>query len=118
VREHLNVDSRFVHFLEPQGAEIFEPRILLARPPGLAAGEGLFQFVVPVMLFDGNDRTMRFLEQAALPFFDSGFVFHLSPSGRGRLAREAGKPGEGDRNFDFKLGYPLTPTLFPPGRGS
>ena len=35
---------------------------------GLAAGESLFQFVVPVMLLDGNDRTMRFLEQAALPF--------------------------------------------------
>src|SRR5262249_56750869 len=68
VREHLNVDARFVHFFEPQRPEIFEPVILLAGPAGLAAGEGLFQFVVPVMLFDGNDRTMRFLEQAALPF--------------------------------------------------
>src|SRR5262249_39883861 len=68
VREHLNVDARFVHFFEPQRPEIFEPVILLAGPAGLAAGEGLFQFVVPIMLFDGNDRTMRFLEQAALPF--------------------------------------------------
>src|SRR5262252_2764124 len=48
--------------------EIFEPRILLAGPAGLAAGKGFFQFVVPVMLLDGNDRTMRFLEQATLPF--------------------------------------------------
>ena len=60
--------SRFVHFFQPQGPEIFQPRILLAGPAGLAAGKGLFQFVVPVMLFDGNDRTVRFLEQAALPF--------------------------------------------------
>jgi|SRR6516225_11676572 len=67
VREHLNVDAGFVHFLQPQGPEIFEPRILLAGPAGLAAGEGLFQFVVPVMLFDGNDRTMRFRKQSSLP---------------------------------------------------
>jgi hypothetical protein len=69
VREHLNVDAGFVHFFQPERAEVLEPGILLAGPAGLAAGKGLFQFVVPVMLFDGNDRTMRFLEQAALPFF-------------------------------------------------
>ena len=67
VREHLNVDCGFVHLFEPQRAEIFQPRILLAWPPGLAAGIGFLQFVVPVMLFERDDGTMRFLEHCDSP---------------------------------------------------
>jgi len=94
VREHLDVDSRFVHFFEPQGPEIFEPRILLARPAGLAAGKGLFQLVVPVMLFDGNDRTMQFLEQTALPLFCRA----VRRTRRGSSPRAVSHPGASDRS--------------------
>ena len=46
-------------------AEIVEPLVLLARPAGFAAGIGFRQLLVPVMLFDGDDRTMRFREHYA-----------------------------------------------------
>jgi hypothetical protein len=43
------------------------------------------------------------------------FYFHLSPEGRGRA--NAVSEGEGDRMFQFRVRYPLTPTISPTGRG-
>src|SRR5262249_54122534 len=44
-------------------------------------------------------------------------ALHLSPEGRGRLSREAGKSGEGVRVYR-ETGNPLTPPLSHSGRGS
>ena len=56
VRKHLNVDAGFVHFLDAQRAEIVQPRHLLAGPAGFAAGKGLLQLLVPIMLFERDHR--------------------------------------------------------------
>src|SRR5262249_25195059 len=89
-------------------AEVLEPRILLAAPPRLAAGKGLFQLVIPVMLFDGNDRTMRFLEHRPSPaplarsaFFERGVVASrargvITVSSCPRLSRA--KPGHDENS--------------------
>ena len=67
-RDHLHVDADVVHLLDAQRAEIVQPLLLLARPAGFAADVSLRQFLVPVMLFDGDDRTMRFTKHLCFPF--------------------------------------------------
>src|SRR5580693_8349341 len=42
-----------------------QPLGLFAGPAGLAAGIGLGELLVPIMLLDGDDRTMRFLEHSS-----------------------------------------------------
>jgi hypothetical protein len=67
VRQHLNVDSGLIHLLEPQTAKVIKPFIGLVTAAGFRAGEVLGQFRVPIVLFDGNDRTIRLLEHDASP---------------------------------------------------
>ena len=67
MREHLDVDAGLVHLLEAQAAEIEEPLVGLVAAAGFGAGEMLGQFRVPVMLLDGDDRTIRLLHHDASP---------------------------------------------------
>ena len=67
MREHLDVDPRFVHLLEAQTAQVIEPLIRLIATAGFGTGEMLGQFRVPVMLLDGNDRTIRLFHHDATP---------------------------------------------------
>ena len=67
VRDHLNVDAGLIHFLDADRVEIVQPLELLAGPAGLAAAIGLGELVVPIMLLDGDDGTMRFLEHRSSP---------------------------------------------------
>ena len=67
VREHLNVDAGVVHFLDAQRPEIMQPVELLAGPAGFGADKGFFELFVPIMLFDGDDGTMRFTEHLFPP---------------------------------------------------
>src|SRR5262249_29263530 len=123
VREHLDVDASLVHFFEPQRAEIFKPRILLAGPAGLAADKRLFQFVVLVMLSDRNDRTMRFLEQGGPSRFSQ--VDFTSPAQRESLhhpslaSRAAGGPppplSRGRRNWMLPVIRGIVGALTPAG---
>ena len=62
MRDHLDVDAGLVHLLEAQRAEIEQPLLLRAGPPGFDPGVGLGQFGVPVVLLDGDDRAIRLLE--------------------------------------------------------
>ncbi len=67
MREHLDVDAGLVHFLDAQRAQIVEPRVGLVAAAGFRAGEMLGQLRVPIMLFDGDDRTIRLFEHDASP---------------------------------------------------
>ena len=62
VRDHLHVDADLVHLLQPQRAEIEQPVHLRSRPAGLQTHIGLGQLGVPIVLLDGDDRTIRLLE--------------------------------------------------------
>ena len=63
----LHVDPRLVHFLQAQTAKIIEPFVGLIAAAGLGASEMAGQLAVPVMLFDGNNRTIRFLHHDLFP---------------------------------------------------
>ena len=77
VRDHLNVDAGFVHFLDAERAEIVQPLVLLAGPAGFAAAIGLGEFLVPIMLLDCDDRTKRFFEhRSSLSRFASNLCTH------------------------------------------
>lgn len=65
VGDHLDVDAGFVHLGEPQVAEVEQPFAQLRRAAGVEAGEMGDEFLVPVMLFEGDDRAMRFRQHAA-----------------------------------------------------
>ena len=67
MREDLDVDPGLVHLLETQAAQVKEPLVRLVASPGFGTGEMLGQFRVPVMLLDGNDRTIRLLHHDASP---------------------------------------------------
>ena len=67
MREHLDVDAGLVHFLEAQRAEIEQLLDLQPGRAGLAAGKGLGELLVPIVLLERDHRTMRFLEHACLP---------------------------------------------------
>ncbi len=67
VRKHLHVDANLVHFLQPPAAEIVEPLFGLAAARALGAVVVLDQLRVPVVLFDGDDRTVRLLHHDASP---------------------------------------------------
>ena len=47
--------------------EIMQPVELLAGPAGFRADKGFFELFVPIMLFDGDDGTMRFTEHLFPP---------------------------------------------------
>src|SRR5262249_36498688 len=65
--KYLHVDSRLVHFLQAQTAKIIEPFVGLITAARLGAGEVTGQLPVPVMLFDGDDRTIRFFHHGLFP---------------------------------------------------
>ena len=67
MRQHLDVDSSLIHFLDPQGAEIEQPLLNGSFTAGLRAGEMLGELGVPIVLFDGDDRTIRLFEHFASP---------------------------------------------------
>jgi len=55
VRDHLRVDSGFVHFLQAQRAQVVQPPAQLGVAC-LAGPEGLRDVGVPVMLFECDDK--------------------------------------------------------------
>src|SRR5439155_86402 len=59
VRDHLNVDSRFVHFLDGQRTEVVQA-LAQRGIPRLAAPEGFRNFGVPVVLFERNHKRSVF----------------------------------------------------------
>ena len=65
VREHLDVDAGLVHLLEAQFAEIVQTldHFGIALDGLIIVGE----LLVPIVLFDGDDRTFRLLQHARLP---------------------------------------------------
>ena len=65
VRDHLHVDADVVHLLDADAGEIVQALALLARPCRLRCRVGLGQFLVPIMLLDGDDRTMRLTEHVS-----------------------------------------------------
>jgi len=65
VRQHLDVDASLVHLLEPQRAQVVKPLVGLVAAAGFGAGVMLGQLRVPIVLFDGDDRTIRLFEHDA-----------------------------------------------------
>ena len=60
--EHLHVDAGLVHLLDAQRAEIEQALVGLARAPGFDAGEMGGHLRVPVVLLDGDHRTLRLVQ--------------------------------------------------------
>ena len=67
MREHLDVDTGLVHFLDAQRAKIVKPLFGLVATASFQADEMLGQLPVPIMFFDGDDRAVRFFEHGAFP---------------------------------------------------
>ena len=70
----LHVDSGLVHLLQAQAAQVIKPLIRLIPAASFGTGEMLGQFPVPVMLLDGNDRTIRLLHHDVFPSTSNRFV--------------------------------------------
>ena len=67
VRQHLDVDAGLVHLLDAERAEIIEPLVGLVAAAGFRTGKMLGELGVPIMLFDGDDRTIRLFEHDVYP---------------------------------------------------
>jgi hypothetical protein len=64
VRDHLHVDTGIVHFLDPQFAHVEQT---VGDGSIALDGRGVRgKFLVPIVLFDGDDRTVR-LERHCFP---------------------------------------------------
>ena len=76
VRDDLDVDARLVHVLDAQVAEIVEAFELLVVAGALDPRIGLRQLLVPVVLLDRDDRTVRLFQHdcVSIPGDDGGFL--------------------------------------------